>query len=149
MTTCVNPDHDHTMPADLETGTTWPMTCNDCGQPAFYSEEMGGYFHADPAAPTCFLISRTDGTACRFETAGDERVEDVYEIVLDFTTDVTADVQRQLNPLGVGHEVQVEMDDQVVTTPVTFRGPLTDLMELACDHGIEPDEFEEMLRRVG
>ncbi len=30
--------------------------CNDCGQPANYSEAAGWYYHVDPDAPPCFLM---------------------------------------------------------------------------------------------
>lgn len=35
--------------------------CNDCGQPAAYSEDNGWYYHIDPAAPACFLMGSEGG----------------------------------------------------------------------------------------
>jgi hypothetical protein len=38
--------------------------CNDCGEPAAYEEGNGWYYHIDPDAPECFLMtSRRKGGA--------------------------------------------------------------------------------------
>jgi hypothetical protein len=75
-----------------------------------------------------------------------ERDQSLYELVLDFHTDIEADVQRQLNPLGVDALLEVTMlggMTSVVTTSVYFRGPRQELMDLAIRYGMAPKEFDQ------
>lgn len=73
--------------------------------------------------------------------------ESVYEITLDVVVDTEQLVENRLARLGVPHGVSVEFDAQPLTVPVTFRGQLEELMELAMNHGVvELEEFEELCR---
>lgn len=68
---------------------------------------------------------------------------DLYEVTLDVTTDVTADVERQLRPLGVGLHVEVSMNESIQTTPVRFRGSRCDLKQVAMRFGLDFETFDE------
>jgi hypothetical protein len=58
---CVNPTHDHdtTLLTDgTMVGEPVAMYCFDCGRAAHYDTNREDYFHNDPDADPCFLISR-------------------------------------------------------------------------------------------
>lgn len=51
---------------DETTGLEIPMTCNDCGRPAYYDYDdpiIEGYHHAVEPARACFLIPSEDRPA--------------------------------------------------------------------------------------
>lgn len=62
---CTNPQHDH-QNIDDESGEPieGTMRCEHCGARTHYDLELEDYRHSDPATPTCFLVHRTDGSAC-------------------------------------------------------------------------------------
>ncbi len=65
---CVNPQHDHTEPADPDdtNARLVPMRCHHCTLPSHYDYGIEDYRHDDPDAPGCFLKPDNDppGSEC-------------------------------------------------------------------------------------
>lgn len=70
--------------------------------------------------------------------------DELYEITVHEDVDVTALVEKRLGRLGVPAQVEVDYEVRRVTVPVTYRGCLEDLMEVAARSGLSLEEFEEL-----
>lgn len=62
ISTCVNPQHDHTTTYgdDYDTGAELPIYCKDCMKTVHYDKAVEDYRHDDPDV-TCFLIQDNSG----------------------------------------------------------------------------------------
>lgn len=75
--------------------------------------------------------------------------DELYEITLDVVVDPAQLVENRLAKLGIGADIGVEFSAEAFSVPVTYRGTLEDLMEVAMNQGVtELEEFEELCRLV-